>query len=400
LTVRFLKTWSEQNTDNLDDLIEVIDRHSFKTKRFETLFDFSSISFQCSFGLKNPKIEKHIKSQLETISISTPKFQTESQKYLADRLVEKIRMNGKIFFTTSGAESVSNAIKILRQSTGKKLIYSFKKSYHGATNEALEVTGDWRRENNHLSKNNHRWLVDPSEDCDFSKSSKLLKSNQENLCGIIIEPVSGKNGVYTPPLSWWKGLKKAKEEIGFKLISDEVVCGFYRTGKFFGFQNFKIKPDVICMAKAITGGFVPFGAVFFRKNIVNSFSNKVLSAGLTNYAHPLGVAASHAVLDIIETVKFKNTLKKNIEIFNHFQKTLSEYFTVRSKGLLLAIDLEKEVEIDTFQHNGLNLIINNKTIIIAPSLTCSSKLLKKNLLILEKIIRQQSRNGYVFKKVS
>ena len=100
-------------------------------------------------------------------------------------------------------------------------------------------------------------------------------------------------------------MKKAKKHLGFKVIVDEVVCGFFRTGKPFGFQNYSIKPDAICMAKAISGGFVPFGAVFFSEDVAKIFDNKILSAGLTNYARPLGVSAALSVLDIVSSNTFR-----------------------------------------------------------------------------------------------
>ena len=167
-----MKTWSIQSEKDQDEILEIIDSNHFKTNNHGIVFDFSSISFQCSLGLKNSKIQNAIKEQVDLSSISTPCFYTKQQRILSDKLVELINFKGKVFYTTSGTESVSNAIKILRNTTGKKIIYSVKKSYHGSTNEALEVTGDWRRENHLLPKNNHRWLPDPIDDPDFFEKLK------------------------------------------------------------------------------------------------------------------------------------------------------------------------------------------------------------------------------------
>jgi taurine---2-oxoglutarate transaminase len=399
LNINFFKTWSKQKNIDLDEILEIVDSNHFKTKHHGVIFDFSSISFQCSFGLKNQRIENVLKKQIDKISFSNPNYQIKIQKDVSENLIKLVKQKGKVFYTTSGAESVSNAIKITRQATGKKLIYSLKKSYHGAIDEALEVTGDWRRENHNIPRNHHRWLPDPSTDPTFSKSLKVLTSNSDNLCGIIIEPTSGKNGVFTPPQEWWRNMIKAKKELGFKVIVDEVVCGFYRTGNAFGHHAFPIKPDVICMAKAISGGFVPFGAVFFNNKISKCFANKILSAGLTNYAHPLGLSATATVLNIINSTNFKRTLKKNMELLKDFEHSLKSNYTTRINGMLLAVDFNEQITKEYFLNSGLGVIVNNKTLILAPSLNCPPSLLKKNLKKLASIINGQIRESNVFKKI-
>ena len=163
------------------------------------MHDLTSISFQCSFGLKSKVIQQKIKRQLDSHAIATPEFHHRKLHNITEKLVNLINIKGKIFYTTSGAESVSNAIKIVRAFSKKDLIFSIKKSYHGSINEALEVTGDWRRKHNHVPKKSHRWLPDPFEDPDFSRSHAILKEHTDRLSSIIIETTSGKNGVYTPP---------------------------------------------------------------------------------------------------------------------------------------------------------------------------------------------------------
>ena len=94
-------------------------------------------------------------------------------------------------------------------------------------------------------------------------------------------------------------------EFGILLIMDEVICGFGRTGVSFGYMNYNVKPDIICLAKAITGGMVPFGAVWVCNNISDYYMTNVLACGLTNYAHPLGMAALSGVLEIVQDFKFQ-----------------------------------------------------------------------------------------------
>ena len=275
MKLSFFKTWSKQQTDDLDEIIDTPSPHFLMTKNHGKLFDLSSISFQCSFGLKNRQIEQEIKKQISDMPISTPSFKTKIQDEVSRELLKLIKLNGKLFFTTSGSESVANAIKIARQATNKKIILSLKKSYHGSINEALEATGDWRRNNNPLPKHHHRWLPSPEMDPFFKKAEIIIDKIKDDCCAIILEPISGKNGVHTPPKSWWMGLENARKKYNFKVIFDEVVCGFFRTGKAFGFKHTTVTPDLICMAKAISGGFVPFGAVFVSINSQISFRIKL-----------------------------------------------------------------------------------------------------------------------------
>ena len=399
----FLKTWSTQNMRDLDNLEEIISPSMYITKKHGEVTDLSSISFQASFGLQNERIQNSITQQVNQNSLSFPAFSNKLIDRVSKKLVNFIGQEGKIFYTTSGAESVSNAIKILRQSTKKNIIYSIKKSYHGAINESLEVTGDWRRKNNDLPTHQHRWLPSPTEDPFFKKSFALLKKNKIKLCGIIIEPTSGKNGVFTPPKTWWYGLKQARKALKFKIILDEVICGFYRTGKAFGFLQHKIKPDAICMAKGITGGFVPFGATFIDRKSCKYFDENILSAGLTNFAHPLGLAACEEVLNLCQSKRFINTLSKNIITLNSFSSSIQGFDIIkktRVNGMLMAIELSSKIKNNFFIKNGFGVIKNKSTFILAPHLNMKPSELKKSLLDMYKLLKEVNDNPNVLKETA
>ena len=180
-----------------------------------------------------------------------------------------------------------------------------------------------------------------------------------------------------------------------------MVCGFYRTGKNFGYQHYKFTPDIVCMAKSITGGFIPFGATFFSHEISSTFNNKVLSAGLTNYAHPLGLAATKAIIKIVSTKVFQARLNKNIKILREFlleQKYSSSCLETRQFGMLAALELKNETQPNLFLEKGFHLIQKNKTLIFSPNLLFPSKELKKSLDEINKIIIQNEREKNVLKK--
>ena len=398
---KFLKTWSTQSLSDLDQFKRIKSPFKYSTKKWSEITDLSSISFQASFGLKNKSIEKAILGQLKKNSLSLPAYSSDLIESVSEQLINFIGLKGKIFYTTSGAEAVSNAIKILRQSTKKNIIFSTKRSYHGSINESLEVTGDWRRKDNQIPTHQHRWLPSPEQDPLFDKSFELLKKQESNLCGVIIEPTSGKNGVFTPPATWWDGLKKARKKLNFKIIIDEVICGFFRTGKTFGFCHHNIKPDAICMAKGITGGFIPMGATFISKDSCEYFNKNILSAGLTNYAHPLGLAACSAVIKICQSKGFIKTLNKNIELLQNFKIALDKIQIVqnsRIKGMLFAFELSHTLDNDLFLSKGYAVIQNKKMYILAPSLIIKPSLFKKSLLDMNNIIKEVNDIPNVLKK--
>ena len=155
------------------------------------------------------------------------------------------------------------------------------------------------------------------------------------------------------------------------------------------------------MAKSITGGFIPFGATYFDHDIALKFNDKVLSAGLTNYAHPLGLAATRAIIKLVSTKVFQTRLNKNIKILREFlleQKYSSPSLKTRQFGMLAALELNNETHPNLFLEKGFHVIQKNKTLIFSPNLLFPSKELKKSLDEINKIIIQNEREKNVFKK--
>ena len=333
----YFMTWKSQGSEVPDKISEIISNNKFRTDKGQIITDLSSISFHASFGLQNELISKEIKNQIGQNSISFPQYISELQEKTSQELLQLLELDGKIFYTTGGSEAVDNAIKILRQISDRKYILSLNKSYHGALNEALSATGDWRRRG-HVTSRYHHFFPDPAEDPFCEKLEKLIKKiSPKKVLAIIIETCSAKNGVNRPPQSWFDQIKKLRIKYGFKVILDEVVCGFYRTGKSFGYHHYNFIPDIVCLAKSITGGFIPFGATYFDHDIALKFNDKVLSAGLTNYAHPLGLAATRAIIKLVSTKVFQTRLNKNIKILREFlleQKYSSPSLKTRQFGML------------------------------------------------------------------
>lgn len=386
----FFITWSKQKNALTFDIESskdcfYIDKYGNKT------IDLCSTSYQAAFGHSFTPIKKAIQKQVNDLPIASPKALFSLKESATKSLLEILELKGKILYTISGAEAIENALKIARQTTGKKIVLARKQSYHGATLGALSVTGDWRNNDHSTVDKWTKRFPEPHDDPNGEKLEEIIiKLGKDNIAAICIETITGGNGVIVPPKSWWKALKRIKNEYGILLILDEVICGFGRTGKNFGYQHFNIKPDLVCLAKIITGGYIPFGAVWVSSAISRIYNNKILSCGLTNYAHPLGLAAMVEVIKEIKTESHKSNFSKLEEILEQFKsKTISccEIKECRRIGLLMAIELNSPIHASMFLKNFILVSSVENNIIIAPPFTMKPTHLKKALSKVMNIIQ-------------
>ena len=391
-TLPYYISWSKQKGATTFNIASV-DGVRIKTEDGQDLIDMTSISYQAHFGHNHPTIINAIKKQLDTTPMSSPKGIYPGKNEATYELLQYMgKLEGKIFYTTGGAETIENALKIARDITKKKIVLARRNSYHGATQGALTATGDWRHTGQLLPND---WVVripEPNE-ADAIKKTRdvILQTGSENIAAIILETITGGNGVYYGDQNWWDGISQLCHEFKILLIMDEVVCGFARTGKAFGYMHYNIHPDMICMAKGITGGMIPFGALWTNPKIAEYYEENILSCGLTNYAHPLGVAAMRGVLDILKDQNFQNNLKKNEKVFSEELEALKEIGIVkeiRVKGMLAAVDLDKSIEWKKFYQKGLYLVSQTNRIILAPPLIISEKDLKFAMKNIQDVLRE------------
>lgn len=388
-------SWSKQKNPTTID-IAAVDGVTVTAADGHKFYDMTSISYQAHFGHNHPVIIKHIKQQLDTIPMSSPKGIFPGKNETTSELLAYMqKKEGKIFFTTGGAETVENALKIARDVTKKRVILARSNSYHGATLGALGATGDWR---NPAHMTPQEWVVripEPAEPEAISKTREIiLKTGPEKIAAFIIETITGGNGVYSGDQSWWDGISALCKEFNILLIMDEVVCGFERTGKPFGYMHYQVSPDMICMAKGISGGMVPFGALWTSKKIADYYEENVLACGLTNYGHPLGIAALCGVLEIIKNSAFQKNLTTVKELFSRRLERLSQFTVVkgyRVKGMLAAVDIHHPVEWKKFYNKGLYLVAHSDKIILAPPLIINEKELNTAMDLLEDVLRNENK---------
>ncbi|RPI83769.1 MAG: aminotransferase class III-fold pyridoxal phosphate-dependent enzyme [Chloroflexi bacterium] len=278
-------------------------------------YDFSSQLMNTNIGHQHPKVVKAIQEQAEKICFVHPGNATDVRGLLGKKLAEITPGNlKKSFFALGGAEANENAIKISRFYTGRNKILARYRSYHGATHGAIALTGDYRRLAVEPAMPGVVHFLDPfcyrcpfgqemsscNRQCIAHLEEVIKYEGPDKIAAIIMEGVTGSNGLIVPPDDYWPSVREICDRYGILLISDEVMSGWGRTGKWFAVDNWGVTPDIIVTAKGITSGYVPLGAVIVSEPIAEFFEDKYLYAGLTYNGHALACAAALATIDVYE----------------------------------------------------------------------------------------------------
>ncbi len=283
----------------------------FWTPEGKRFIDFNSQLMCVNIGHGDERVIRAIQQQAETLAYANPFMATEVRARLSVKLAELTPGDiDAFFFTNGGAEANENAIRIARMFSGRHKIGARYRSYHGGTAGALTLTGDPRR-----------WAAEPgipgvfripdfyhgiqrgSETTEevLARTEEVLElEGAKTVAAIIVEPVTGTNGVLIPPDGYMQGLRALCDKYGILLIADEVMAGFGRTGEWFSVDNWKVVPDLISMAKGLTSAYVQLGAVGMRRHIADHFEKNVFYGGLTYNSHPLACAAALATIAVYE----------------------------------------------------------------------------------------------------
>ena len=296
-----------------------------------------------SLGHAHPKLIKTIKDQSKKLWHVSNAFQIPEGEILAKKLCNKTFAD-YVMFQNSGAEATEAAIKIARRyfySIGKpkkNRILCIKNSFHGRTLAAIYASGSKKMTEGFGPK------VAGFDHFIFGNHESLKKKIKKNTAAIMVETIMGEGGIKVIPSWCLKELRKICNQKKILLIIDEVQSGISRSGDFFAFEDSKIKPDIVPIAKGIGGGF-PIGAVLMNKKVAKTMTPG--THGSTFGGNPLAMAVGNTVLDIVSSKKFLNNVKSLSKYFiSNLNKIKDEHPNlikeIRGRGLLIGIQLYKD----------------------------------------------------------
>lgn len=272
------------------------------------------------------------------------------------------------FYTSGGSESNDTAFKLVRHywklkgKPEKKKIIGLERAYHGITMGATSATGIQQFHNMtsslapdflHAAAHKTNCELGDKSDPDFSKSIRGIIENEgpESIAAVIVEPIQGAGGVIIPPDGYLEAVRELCDQYGILMIADEVICGFGRTGKMFGVDNWNVVPDIMCMAKGITSGYIPLGAVAITERLRDNLaevSNDVMFHGFTYSGHPTACAVALKNIEILQKENLAdNARKMESELqkgFKYLEEKHSIFTKSRAKGLLGAFELFEDSE--------------------------------------------------------
>ncbi len=354
-------SWSKQgglNPVNIKSAkgVYLYDRSGLK------ILDFSSQLMNVNIGHGREEVTEAVKRQMEQVSYIAPNMVTKVRGDLGEKLAEITPGDlSKTLFTLGGAEAIENAIKLARLYTGKHKIITQYRSYHGATYGAISASGDPRKlavdaqqapnivhvENPYFYR--CPWYSSSPEECGERALKNLeqviLYESPDNIAAILLEGESGTSGCMKYPPLYWKKVKELAQSYNILTISDEVMSGFCRTGKWFGIDHHDVAPDIMVVAKGLTCGYIPLGGMIASKEIASSFDDRVLPLGLTYSAHSVSCAAALAVLDIYEKENLANRavemgkyIDQSVEKLKAKHPSIGDF---RNTGMLGCIELVK-----------------------------------------------------------
>ena len=307
-----LHSWSVQDAVNPIPVAGGEGRYfwDYEGKRY---LDFASQLVNLSLGHQHPKLVAAIKEQADKLCTIGPPMATEPRSTLARLLAEVTPGDlAMSFFTNGGAEANENAIKLARWYTGRHKVIARYRSYHGATAGAITLTGDPRRWAAEPGIPGVQRMFDPytyrcpaghPDPCPVCSGAPHLEEvlqyeGPETVAAVIMETVTGTNGVIPPPDGYLQSIREVCDRHGIVLILDEVMAGFGRTGKWFACENWDVVPDILTVAKGINSGYVPLGAMVVNEKLRDWVRGKPFAGGLTYSGHPLACASGVASIGI------------------------------------------------------------------------------------------------------
>jgi taurine--2-oxoglutarate transaminase len=396
-----------------------------------SILDLSSQAECSNLGHQHPRIVEAIREQAERLCFIANAWGAAPRADLARRLLELSGFEGgRVFFTLGGADANEHAVKFARQSAGKPkgLIVTRDRSYHGASYMGMALSGDsrtnWQVDAEAMGVRHvqppyaYRDQLEDEGDEEFGlRAADALgrcidESGAGRVAAVLMEPDAGTNGMVAPD-SYWPALRRHTAERGVWLIADEVMSGFGRCGEWFAWQRHGEdgRPDLMTLAKGLTGAAVPLGAVVMSAEVAARLEHEMLYTGLTYCGHPLACAAGAAALAAYEEeglIERSRAMGANLlaELERLKQRHLVIGDVRGGHGLFAVIELvadrasraplapwpqqppQLKALVDAALAEGVSLATRGNLIIIAPPLVISESELADALSLLDRLLTQ------------
>lgn len=325
--------------------------------------DFTSGLVYTNIGYQHPKVVAAIQEQAGKMTTFAPAFAIESRSEAARLIAERTPGDlDKIFFTNGGADAVEHALRMARLHTGRPKVLSAYRSYHGGTQQAINVTGDPRRwaSDSGTAGVARFWapflyrsrFYAETEEQECERALEHLESTIQfegpsTIAAIILETVPGTAGIMLPPKGYLAGVRELCDRYGIVFILDEVMAGFGRTGKWFAADLYDVTPDLMTFAKGVNSGYVPLGGVAISGAIAETFAKRPYPGGLTYSGHPLACAAAVATINVMEEEGIvEHAAKLGSEVIEPALRDLAERHPsvgeVRGVGMFWALELVRD----------------------------------------------------------
>jgi taurine--2-oxoglutarate transaminase len=395
----------------------------FYDRQGRRYLDFLSQLFHCNLGHGNRRVIESIQRQAEKTCCVSPQMPTEERVALAEGLARRAPGDlTKCFFVNSGSEADDQAFILARMVTGRPKIFAKYRSYHGTTYGTLGVGGDPRRAAIEPGPAGTVRFFDPyCYRCDFglrfpecgihcldALERQLQLENPATVAAVVVEPVTGAAGGFPLPDGYLPRLRQLCDRHGILLIADEVITGFGRTGTWFAVEHDGVVPDMLVLAKGLTSGYVPMGAVVVREPIARHFETRMLPLGSTYAAHPLACAAALACLEEYGQEGFMTHARWMGELLMARLQELARRHRcvgdVRGKGLLLCVELVRDqaskaplvppntdsplpMQLRRFAwEQGLHLLARGSLLLLAPPLILQPEHIDEGVAKLDRLL--------------
>ena len=385
--------------------------------------DFASQLVNLSLGHQHPRLVAAIKEQADRLCTIGPPMANDKRSELARLMAEVTPGDLRYtFFTNGGAEANENAIKLARWATGRHKVIARYRSYHGATAGAITLTGDPRRWHAEPGLPGVVRMLDPytyrcpaghPDPCPVCTGGPHLEEilqyeNPETVAAVILETVTGTNGLIPPPDGYLRSIREVCDRHGIVLITDEVMAGFGRTGRWFAVDNWDVVPDIITTAKGINSGYVPLGAMTVRPWLYERVEDRLFAGGLTYSGHPLACATAVASIEAFREEGIVENAAAHGDYLSAALPRLAERHPaigdVRGLGLFWGLELVKDrstreplVPFNTqgepiqrlakaALERGLYLFVHWNVVVICPPLNITREELDEGLAVLDEAL--------------